>query len=50
VADVTIRTQYGGRVGFNPFRKRVDRRSDIYIVVLAVVIVAVLVAWAAFPR
>jgi hypothetical protein len=37
-------------VGFNPFRKRVDRRSDIFIVVLALVIVAALVLWAAYPR
>jgi hypothetical protein len=50
VAGVTRRAQYGGRVGFNPFRKRVERRSDIFIVVLAVVVVAVLVAWAAIPR
>jgi hypothetical protein len=37
-------------VGFNPFNKRAQRRSDVFIVVLALAIVAVLVLWAAFPR
>jgi hypothetical protein len=37
-------------VGFNPFGKRADRRGDLAIVVIALVIVALLVAWAAFPR
>jgi hypothetical protein len=37
-------------VGFNPFRARTHRRSDIVIVVAAFVVVALLVAWAAIPR
>jgi hypothetical protein len=37
-------------VGFNPFRQQVKRRSDIVIVVVAILIVALLVAWAAIPR
>lgn len=41
---------YGVGVGFNPFNKRAQRRSDVFIVVLALAIVAVLVLWAAFPR
>ena len=41
---------YAGTVGFNPFRKRVDRKGDVLIVVVAVVVVALLVLWAALPR
>jgi hypothetical protein len=37
-------------VGFNPFRQQVKRRSDIALVVLALVVVALLVLWAALPR
>jgi hypothetical protein len=37
-------------VGFNPFNKRAQKRGDVFIVVLALAIVAVLVLWAAFPR
>lgn len=37
-------------VGFNPFAKQKQRRSDIVIVVAAFVVVALLVMWAAFPR
>jgi hypothetical protein len=37
-------------MGFNPFAKRAQRRSDIFIVVLALAIVALLVLWAAYPR
>jgi preprotein translocase subunit SecE len=37
-------------VGFNPFRQQVKRRSDIVIVVVAILVVALLVAWAAIPR
>jgi len=37
-------------VGFNPFGKRAQRRGDVFIVVLALTIVAVLVLWAALPR
>jgi phosphotransferase system glucose/maltose/N-acetylglucosamine-specific IIC component len=37
-------------VGFNPFRQQVKRRSDIVLVVVAVLVVAGLVLWAAIPR
>jgi hypothetical protein len=41
---------YRGLMGFNPFGKRAQRRSDLFILLLAFVIVAALVIWAAFPR
>ena len=41
--------RYGSAVGFNPFRKQVNRRSDIVFVGAALVIAAVLVIWAALP-
>jgi hypothetical protein len=34
-------------VGYNPFRKRVKRRSDIFIVGAALVVIVALVVWAA---
>jgi chorismate synthase len=34
-------------VGYNPFRTRVKRRSDVVIVAAALVVIAALVAWAA---
>jgi hypothetical protein len=34
----------------NPFRQHVKRRSDIVLVVVALLVVALLVLWAAFPR
>ena len=37
---------YGGAMGYNPYRKRVRRRSDIVFVGAAVVCAALLVAWA----
>jgi hypothetical protein len=37
-------------VGFNPFRQQVKRRSDIVLVAVAVVVIALLVLWAAIPR
>jgi hypothetical protein len=37
-------------VGFNPFRARTTRTSDLVIVVVAFLVVALLVAWAAIPR
>jgi hypothetical protein len=37
-------------VGFNPFRQQVKRRSDIALVAIALVVVALLVLWAALPR
>jgi hypothetical protein len=33
-------------VGYNPYRKRVQRRSDIAFVVAALVVVLLLVLWA----
>ena len=41
---------YRSGVGFNPFRQQVKRRSDIVLVVVAVLVVALLVLWAAMPR
>jgi hypothetical protein len=35
-------------VGFNPFRERVERRTDIVLVVAALVVVIALVLWALF--
>jgi hypothetical protein len=35
-------------VGFNPFGAHVQRRSDIALVAIALVVVALLVAWALF--
>jgi len=37
-------------VGFNPFPGRKQRRSDIALVAIALVVIALLVLWAAFPR
>ena len=34
----------------NPFRPQVRRRSDIALVAIALLVVALLVLWAAFPR
>jgi hypothetical protein len=34
-------------VGYNPFRKRVKRRSDIVLVGAALLVIAALVVWAA---
>lgn len=43
---------FGGRyrdaVGLNPFRSRVERRTDIIVVVAALVVIAVLVVWGLF--
>jgi hypothetical protein len=33
-------------VGYNPFRQRVSRRSDVWLVIGTLAVVAVLVAWA----
>jgi hypothetical protein len=35
-------------VGYNPFRKRVKRRSDAVVVGAALLVIAALVLWAAF--
>jgi hypothetical protein len=37
-------------VGLDPTRKHVKRKSDIMLVVAALLVVAVLVIWAALPR
>jgi hypothetical protein len=37
-------------VGLNPFRPQVRRGSDIALVAIALLVVALLVLWAAFPR
>jgi hypothetical protein len=34
----------------NPFRQRVKRQSDIVLVAVALLVVALLVLWAAVPR
>jgi len=36
-------------VGYNPFRARVKRSSDVWFVVLAFVVVAALLLWALDP-
>jgi hypothetical protein len=35
-------------VGLNPFREQVKRRSDIFLVAGALVVIALLVAWGLF--
>jgi hypothetical protein len=35
-------------VGFNPFREQVKRRSDIFLVAAALIVVVALVLWAVF--
>jgi len=37
-------------VGFNPFRPQARRRSDVVLVAVALLVVALLVLRAAFPR
>jgi hypothetical protein len=37
-------------VGFNPFRPQANRRSDIAILAIALIVVALAVLWAAMPR
>jgi len=37
-------------MGLNPFRPQTSRRSDIALVVIALLAVALLVLWAAWPR
>ena len=40
--------RYRTRVGFNPYRTRVKRRTDLLIVAAAFVVIAVLLGWAFF--
>jgi hypothetical protein len=35
-------------MGFNPFRSRVERRTDIIVVAVAAVVILALVVWALF--
>jgi hypothetical protein len=35
-------------VGFNPFRQQVKRSSDVWIVVAAFVVIALVLLWAIF--
>jgi hypothetical protein len=37
-------------VGFNPFRSQRTRTGDILIVVIAAIVIALIIAWAAIPR
>lgn len=38
--------RYRTGMGLNPFRSRVDRRTDVVVVGAALVVIAALVAWA----
>jgi hypothetical protein len=40
--------RYRTDVGLNPFRSRVERRTDIVVVIVAFVVIAALVVWAFF--
>jgi len=40
--------RYRSGVGLNPFRSRVNRRTDIIVVGAAFVVITVLVLWALF--
>ena len=40
--------RYRNGVGLNPFRSRVERRTDIVVVVIAFVVIAGLVVWGLF--
>jgi len=42
--------RYRTGVGYNPFRKRVSRGTDIVVVGAALVVIVGLVIWALFPR
>jgi hypothetical protein len=35
-------------VGFNPFRQQVKRSSDVWIVIAAFVVIALILLWAIF--
>jgi hypothetical protein len=41
---------YRDGVGYNPYRKRVRRRSDVVFVGAALVVALALVLWAMLPR
>jgi hypothetical protein len=40
--------RYRTDVGFNPFRSRVNRRTDLVVVAAAFVVILALVVWALF--
>ena len=40
--------RYRSCVGFNPFRSRVNRRTNVVVVIVAFVVIAVLLLWAVF--
>jgi hypothetical protein len=40
--------RYRGGMGLNPFRSRVERRTDVVVVVAALVVIAALLLWAFF--
>jgi hypothetical protein len=42
--------RYRSAVGFNPFRQQVKRRSDLWIVIAAFVVIALAITWVVFPR
>ena len=42
--------RYRTGVGYNPFRKRVSRSTDIVVVGAALVVIVGLLVWALFPR
>ena len=42
------RLRYRDRVGLNPFRSHVSRRTDFVVVGLALVVIAALVLWGLF--
>jgi hypothetical protein len=37
-------------MGYNPYRTRVSRKSDVWFVLVAVLVVLGAVAWVVFPR
>jgi len=45
-----VTRRYRGLVGFNPFRQQKRRASDYVLVAAALIVVALLVLWAAWPR
>ena len=53
ISDASPRTRretarYRDDVGLNPFRSRVNRRTDVIVVAAAFVVITALVVWAVF--
>lgn len=46
--DRRSRSRYGEFVGFNPFRARAKRGTDLIVVAAAFVVIVALVLWAVF--